>query len=83
MLLFDLNSESENKGDRVKVTKAFLDLALSSNGAIELYVHAYVWVKYIEKFAELSGKKDRIGTDPEFMRLEELSKKPKEASDVI
>ena len=56
VLCFDLNPGSENRGDRVKLQKEYLDLALTSNGAIELYVHAYVWVKYLEKFAENSGK---------------------------
>jgi hypothetical protein len=82
-LFFDLNSESENKNERVKLSKAYLDLILSSNGAIELYGHAYVWVRYIEKFAELSGKQDQVGADVEFLRLQELAKKPKEASDVM
>ena len=69
VLYFDLNPTSESSGDRVKLQKEYLDLALTSNGAIELYVHAYVWVKYLEKLAEISGKQDRIEFDPEFLRL--------------
>ena len=69
VLYFDLNPSSESSGDRVKLQKEYLDLALTSNGAIELYVHAYVWVKYLEKLAEISGKQDRIEFDPEFLRL--------------
>jgi hypothetical protein len=47
----------------MQLNKAFLHLAMKSNGKADLYFHAYFWDKYLQRLQEVSNNADVKNTE--------------------